>query len=289
MAINEAIFLNRSKPVNRYAIANTNRMMEGISDSQAFIYQPLTKWETRLLVLQSAKSSSLELRAELVCSSLLASPNFEALSYTWGDTSVRRQMTLCGRPFFVLENLDAALRSLRHARKDRVLWVDALCINQQDLDERRQQVQQMRAIYEQAQKVIIWLGELGDGGRVGIKRLNYWSSWTVHTWKKNRELGHPIRRDYSSSIGWQVTANLLREQEYGEISEILTRPWWRRVWIVQEAVLAKQAVLRCGTDEVSWERIKKRTQQLNPLKWSMIRTPHQNILFLILNYPSSTS
>lgn len=107
---------------------------------------------------------------------------------------------------------------------------------------------------------------VADGGRVGLKRLNYWSSWTVHTWKKNRELGHPIRRDFSSSIGWQTTANLLKEQEYGEMSEILDRPWWRRVWIVQEAVLAKQAVLRCGTDEVSWERIRKRTRHLNTYK-----------------------
>lgn len=130
-----------------YRINNeVDRMMEGIPNNQAPIYRPLEKWETRLLVLQSAKSSSLELRAELdqlVSSSLLANPNYEALSYTWGDTSVRKPMTLCRQLFFVLENLDAALRSLRHARKDRVLWVDALCTNQQDLDERRQQVQQM--------------------------------------------------------------------------------------------------------------------------------------------------
>lgn len=238
--------------------------MEGTTDNHAFIYEPLKKWEIRLLVLQSATSSSSELRAELVCSSLLTKPKFEALSYTWGDTSARKRMTLCKRPFLVLENLSAALLSLRHIMKDRVLWVDALCINQQDLDERRQQVQQMRAIYEQAQQVIIWLGEPGDGGKAGMKRLNYWSTWTIHTWKRNRELGHPIRRDFSSSIGVQTTANLMLEQEYGEISEILDRPWWRRVWIIQEAVLAKQAVLRCGTDEVSWERIRKRTQKLNP-------------------------
>lgn len=241
-------------------------MMEEISNDQVSIYKPLKTRQTRLLVLQPAKSTSSELRAELVCSSLLANPNYEALSYTWGDTSVRKPMTLCKQPFFVLENLDAALRSLRHTRKDRVIWVDALCINQQDLDERRQQVQQIRVIYEQAQQVIIWLGEPGDGGRAGIKRLNFWSSWTIHAWKRNRELGHPIRREFSSSIGWQTTSNLMREQEYGEMSEILDRPWWRRVWIVQEAVLAKKAVLRCGTDEVSWERIRKRTQQLNPFE-----------------------
>ena len=120
-------------------------MMEGTTDNHAFIYQPLKKWETRLLVLQSAISSSSELRVELVCSNLLAKPKFEALSYTWGDTSARKRMTLCKRRFLVLENLSAALLSLRHIMKDRVLWVDALCINQQDLDERRQQVQQMRA------------------------------------------------------------------------------------------------------------------------------------------------
>lgn len=113
--------------------------------------------------------------------------------------------------------------------------------------------------------MIIWLGEPGDGGRVGMKRLDFWSAWTVHTWKKNRELSRPIRMDMSSFIGWQTMSNLLAEQECGEMSEIPDRPWWKRVWIIQEAILAKQAVLRCGTDEVSWECIRKRTQRLNPV------------------------
>ena len=122
------------------------------------------------------------------------------------------------------------------------------------------------AVYEQAKQVVIWLGELSSGGRVGMERLKYWSLWTYHTWKQNREHGHPIKRLQSSSIGIQATANALKEQECGEISQLLDRPWWRRIWIVQEVVLAKKAVVHCGPDEVPWDLIRKRIQKLNPFE-----------------------
>lgn len=154
--------------------------------------------------------------------------------------------------FEVFENLEAALRRWRRSKKDRLLWMDAIRITQVGLEERRQQVLQMRTIYEQAQQVFIWFGEVAEGGRAGMKRLSYWSSWGVHTlyWWANRRQGHPIRRDCSSSKALQANNDALKEQEFGEISQILDRPWWRRVWIVQEIVLARNAIFLCGPDEV---------------------------------------
>ena len=94
-------------------------------------------------------------------------PGYEALSYTWGDPLDTRTVMLKDQPFQVTKNLEAALRNLRHRlihgtkSNDRVLWIDAICINQTDIQERNVQVRRMLDIYKSATRVVIWLGE-GD-------------------------------------------------------------------------------------------------------------------------------
>jgi hypothetical protein len=59
-------------------------------------------------------------------------PEFEALSYVWGDPLITRQIKLNSQPFRVTENLEAALRRLRHDDRARIMWIDAICINQRN-------------------------------------------------------------------------------------------------------------------------------------------------------------
>ena len=95
---------------------------------------------------------------------------FEALSYTWGDASHSSSILLKGQGFRVTKNLEAALRNLRPLLRtgddvgtnNSYLWVDAICINQQDLRERSEQVLQMPKIYQAAATTIVWLGEVSD-------------------------------------------------------------------------------------------------------------------------------
>jgi hypothetical protein len=95
----------------------------------------------------------------LTYSHLGQSPNFEALSYTWGKArpppATEQNIVLNSQIFPVFENLFAALQRLRHLSKARVLWIDAICINQKDIQERQEQVLLMRQIYEQAQQVVV--------------------------------------------------------------------------------------------------------------------------------------
>lgn len=83
---------------------------------------------------------------------------YDALSYTWGDESRRGTILVDGLPLSITENLHSALVHLRHPRRRRVLWVDALCINQDDAGERDEQVKRMGSIYSRARRVVIWLG-----------------------------------------------------------------------------------------------------------------------------------
>jgi len=90
-------------------------------------------------------------------------PLYEALSHTWatedGDCKRSRQIRCNGARIWVTKNCELALQYLRKENEERVLWVDAICINQQDVSERGHQVGIMHKIYSKAQKVLIWLGE----------------------------------------------------------------------------------------------------------------------------------
>ena len=85
--------------------------------------------------------------------------DYAALSYTWGHLFRPCNIIVDGRNMTVTKNAYLALRDLRYQDQDRVLWVDAICINQSNNEEQGQQVQQMGSIYSGAKRVIIWLGE----------------------------------------------------------------------------------------------------------------------------------
>jgi hypothetical protein len=83
---------------------------------------------------------------------------YDALSYTWGTGYRQHEIQVDGLSFYVGNNLYAALRHLRHLQETRVMWIDAICINQANIQERISQVKLMRRIYQQASTVVIWLG-----------------------------------------------------------------------------------------------------------------------------------
>jgi hypothetical protein len=117
--------------------------------------------EIRLLTLQPGAWND-KVCCELTTRSLDSQPNYEALSYVWGDATLRGEVKVCGAWVSVTVNLESALRRFRLSQAPRSLWVDGLSINQRNLDERSSQVALMGRIYTQCQKVLIWLGDEGD-------------------------------------------------------------------------------------------------------------------------------
>ncbi|KAK4548492.1 hypothetical protein LTR36_009402 [Oleoguttula mirabilis] len=129
-------------------------------------YSPLdsSKKEIRLLHLQPGVFGE-ELIGSLHTVTLCSSPDYEAISYAWGSLADKGTVTVTeGGKLEVTRNLFQALRRLRNRRKSRTLWVDAICINQGDLDERSAQVAFMGDIYATARQCAIWLGELDESG-----------------------------------------------------------------------------------------------------------------------------
>jgi hypothetical protein len=170
---------------------------------------------------------------------------YDALSYTWGGTHKTSTVIVNGEALRVTENLHSALQHLRSENVDKTLWVDAICIDQSNERERGHQVQQMCKIYSQAEEVIVWLGQATRETNTlfeSLQRLQEHSvlyghghrHWDLAKWK---ELWLSVPKDSDSE---------LRDGLF----LLLRRPWFKRVWILQEIANAKKASILCGTKSI---------------------------------------
>ena len=180
---------------------------------------------------------------------------YEAISYRWGGATTTIQ---CGdkKDFQITENLDTLIRRLRHAKHSRVIWVDAICINQTNNDEKSQQVELMFQIYRHAISVIIWLGKEADSSDVvmdEMSKLN--SNDMIKEWLGALESGSAKSFGYSWVVD-SIDSSLLANPGFVRIlSQFWSRPWFRRVWVQQEAVACSNVSVLCGSKEVSWDSL----------------------------------
>ncbi|KAK1752724.1 heterokaryon incompatibility protein-domain-containing protein [Echria macrotheca] len=230
------------------------------------VYSPLdpSTTEIRLLIIHPAQDPSFPLICTLQHARLSETPQFEALSYTWGSPIPPCPILLNNKSFSIQENAHAALRRLRLPSKNRTVWIDAICINQSDQAEKEGQLVLMRQIYEQAEQVCVWLGEPCPGTSVAVEHLTSRFGGVVAT-----TLGRSVDNYYmaelvapssplrnpGSGYAWQWANQLDVEVNQGDLRELLSRPWWSRVWIVQEVVVAKKVVVMVGGDVFGWECI----------------------------------
>jgi hypothetical protein len=158
---------------------------------------------------------------------------YETLSYVWGDIGDAITILADGRTVSVTKSLETALRHLRYPDRSRTLWVDYICINQEDVLERNQQVTKMGFIYEQANSVLVWLGLATLNSRVGMEILRYFAN-------EKRPQSCPVWQTYPQSLVYQG------------LQDVMTRPWFERMWVVQEVGRSRRAILLCGQDCVRW-------------------------------------
>jgi hypothetical protein len=131
----------------------------------------------------------------------------------------------------------------------RRLWVDAICINQGDTPEREAQVSIMHRIFSTATDVIAWIGE--DNGAPDrraidfIRELGVWGKSRVTAKAGSRHSNVPLDRE---TFAWleSITPFGMVDSVWLDLIALLERPWFSRIWIVQEVVLAKEVTIRCG-------------------------------------------
>ena len=164
-------------------------------------------------------------------------PTYEALSYHWGDGEPTEEITLNTKekdfpdPFMVRPNLASALKQLRYRDRPRYLWIDAICINQDDNSERNVQVALMDGVYGGASEVCVWLGDADENSGLALSFI----SRVV------------ILDDFD-----RLVADSRTPHEWAALSDLMKREWFSRRWVVQEIALAKAARLYCGDSSADW-------------------------------------
>ncbi|KAM6532635.1 hypothetical protein FALCPG4_005689 [Fusarium falciforme] len=227
---------------------------------------PLPEGHLRLLFLKPSKD-----RSDLIIVQLQAFPieklvkdpkryQFTALSYNWGGgkddkeifvdmssddespvqmkglddlpTAWKRRM----KPIWVKPNLHAFLKEFRHPTREVALWVDKVCINQANNEEKADQVSKMGIICSTAANVAIWLGTADDKGK-SDRAMDF--------------IGSMLKQDVEQKLK-DESAQDEDATKWSDLLSLMRRRWFSRRWIIQELALAKTAEVRCGSKRVHW-------------------------------------
>jgi hypothetical protein len=177
---------------------------------------------------------------------------YEALSYVWGDPKVTKDIVCNGRRLAVTTNLYTALQHLRHSNAPRVLWIDAICINQQDLDERAEQVQIMGQIFSSASQALVWLGEESenDSDAFNIIRKLSCPNLLFKILMRSDWAGYAVI-DYFNKVVLQ--SGCLTQESIDQLANLFSREWFSRLWVVQEVGKSRSATVVCGKQALEWK------------------------------------
>ncbi|KAH8667926.1 heterokaryon incompatibility protein [Tricladium varicosporioides] len=205
------------------------------------------------------------LRCRIFWTSLTSYRPFKALSYTWGSGGQTHKIYISGKEFSITESLEVALRHLRDAYEPVTLWIDQICINQNDDIEKNEQVAHMNQIYRLAEEVLVWLGPAEDKSSDDF--MDTWNK--IGTWAEDwgmmsyyTEERYPILRRIKNNADPQDAKTIaynkiltcalpLFDEKF--LNAMITWhkwPWFSRVWVLQEFSLACTAIFICGNKRV---------------------------------------
>ena len=217
------------------------------------IYQDLGDTQIRLLMLYPAKSYE-PLRGELfTCFLGLDAPEYAAISYVWGPRNCMQTIWLHNVQLPITQSLEQCLRRLRKETGAIVLWIDSLCINQDNIEEKSTQVNMMDRIYASSQKVQVWLGAEERYSWVGIQVLEYFATNPRPT----------------TEAPWQT---LPPDLIVLGLSEVMSRAWFKRIWVAQEVGLSRKTQMICGSRSFIWTHNPIRVRQfIRMVKYAAIQ------------------
>ncbi len=209
-----------------------------------YVYTSLIKpsLQIRLLRLHPAPETYNSVQCTLVAFTLDETPEYEALSYIWGDPGEHgHEIFVDQSPFVVRQNLGNAMKRMRDESQGRWIWIDAICINMSDLAERNAQISSMRTIFSKASQVIVWLGEPSPRDLSAIETLKHPEFLDNFNVKMHTKIIKGLSLGARSA--WMTI--LLKQTEL--YTRNLDHLWFTRVWAVQEYVLAQKVVFQWGS------------------------------------------
>jgi Heterokaryon incompatibility protein (HET) len=248
-----------------------------------FVHHTLPEGCIRLVEVQGYHMPRL-IRCRLYVYSIPHCPRYTALSYTWGSPyhngqytknrdafkklrslsyTNERQLLLNGKSLLIGKNLydflctsyDKYTESRSIFKRMPLFWIDQLCINQNDIEEKNRQLQVMHMIYSKARQVMIWLGEAADGSDLAMKYIRGDGSLRAKV-----------------LTGFQPDLTI---EERNALAALIGRPYWTRLWIVQEILHARGIVVLCGRKSVGWHRFTR--LKLWKIRWARIHPSNETL------------
>jgi len=207
------------------------------------IYKALPAGEfIRILKLQPGEiDQSIECSLEIVGIEN-SKGSYEAISYVWGDPNDTVEVQCNGLRVAITVSLADALRNFRHTSEPRVLWTDALCINQKDTQEKGHQVKRMGGVYANAKRTLVWLG--GNNHNIAadafalILEANVYFSDSFLQADQSFYKMEPFIPPYPICVD---------KDRWLGVASFFNHPWFKRVWTVQEAAIAEECRLYWGS------------------------------------------
>ncbi|KAK6217776.1 hypothetical protein LQW54_003285 [Pestalotiopsis sp. IQ-011] len=200
----------------------------------------------------------------------LGGSKYEALSYTWGAVAKDHRKVyikqdepcdgdgggLSALSFVSIRpNLFSALRYLRLPTVSRVLWIDSVCVNQEDKAERSREVARMDEIYSKAWRVIAWLGPDSSDTAIAIETVKLLSEGVIMEW--HRRTFTTVPGSAADMLRNRPGLSTLTAAQWTALRSLITRPWFTRLWIRQEVALASRVIVVCGYYQAEWEDVDK--------------------------------
>ncbi|KAI7763653.1 hypothetical protein LZL87_014008 [Fusarium oxysporum] len=209
--------------------------------SPASSFDPST--EIRLLKLHR-KFPFLQLSAELISYPLLSAPPYHAISYVWSHgPQDMRSMMLNGKLFRVRGNVHDILVNCSSFSGPQLVWIDTICINQDNIAEKNLQVRVMQSIYARAAHVLICLG--GTSSHFAHSLVTELQA-VRNMWGKDYLVGHV------AGFGTRLRTDPYLRARVKGLVDLMRHPWFSRVWVVQEAVVASRAMFFYGSESIPW-------------------------------------
>lgn len=164
---------------------------------------------------------------------------YEAISYVWGSNVMSAAVECNGQHVLVTHSLETALRRVRLKETTRTVWTDAICIDQENVAERGHQVRLMQKVYTRATRVLVWLG-LQDTKRVEMAF----------------DLVHKISQlAVKEGDHDNITIPRPSDKRWQALSDLFSRPWFWRLWVIQEIISASSGEVMWGDHQISWSAI----------------------------------
>jgi hypothetical protein len=211
---------------------------------EEYEYFRLPAWADFRLILLERDRTSPDIHCQLIHATFSGNFEYDAVSYTWGDaTRESRTIWINGHPCKVTANLFTALHRLRGGTFDKYkyLWIDGLCIDQGNVQERNHQVSLMGKIYSNAQTVLVWLGEQHNDSNLAVDFISEVSSLSSRQNASDSFSPYIYRGDGK----YQVSA-------WKAIDFLFRRSYWERTWVIQEIQLARNVHIYCGDHAFDW-------------------------------------